>query len=98
MSNQAILVTFSDINQASADCNAVAGTIENDLNDLRTYLGPITASWTGAASVQYQSLQARWNSAANDLNTVLHNIGQALNIAHQNYTAAEQTNAIIWGS
>ncbi len=98
MSNQTILVTFSDINQASADCNTVAATIESDLNDLRTYLGPIAASWTGSASVQYQSLQARWNSAANDLNAVLNNIGQALSVAYQNYSQAEHTNALIWGN
>ncbi len=98
MSASAILVTFGQISQASADCNQVAATIQSDLDDLKKYLGPITSTWNGEAASNYQMLQARWNTAANDLNTVLHNISRALGVAHDNYTQAERVNASIWGA
>lgn len=98
MTQNSILVTFADISQGSADCNHVASTIQADLDDLKKFLGPITASWTGSAAVSYQALQARWNTAASDLHRVLVDISQALTTAHNNYSEVERVNHKIWAN
>lgn len=91
-----ILVTFGSVLEAAGDTDAIAGQIEQELSDLKGYLAPMVATWTGAASGDYQALQRQWDTSAADLNGVLRQIAQALRTAHGNYTEAEQQNASIW--
>lgn len=94
MSN--ILVTFGAVDQASADCQTIAGQIEARLGDLKSYLAPLRAEWSGGASTDYQALQDRWDRSANDLNAVLQQIAVGLRTAKENYEAAETANAGTW--
>ncbi|MDQ6650234.1 MAG: WXG100 family type VII secretion target [Actinomycetota bacterium] len=95
-SNGHILVTFGGLAEAQADTNAISQQITQELADLRRYLGPLTASWTGAASADFQALQARWDTSAADLNAVLQGMSAALGSALGNYQRAEQANAAMW--
>ena len=92
-----MMVTFGAVENAAADVDTVAGHIDRQLDDLKTYLSPLVASWTGQASADYQALQAKWDAGAADLNTVLRQIANALRTAHGNYIQAENANAAIWG-
>lgn len=92
-----ILVTFGAVSEAAADTDGVANQIGQQLEDLKAYLAPLVASWQGQASGDYRALQAKWDTSANDLNTVLHQISTALRTAHSNYTSAESSNSSIWG-
>ena len=91
-----MLVTFAAVENAAADTDTVAGHIDQQLDDLKTYLAPLVASWVGEASTDYQALQSRWDSGAADLNHVLREIASILRTAHANYTRAESANASIW--
>jgi early secretory antigenic target protein ESAT-6 len=91
-----ILVTFTAINEAAMDTDSAASQIAQQLNDLKTYLGPLVASWSGDASTEYQALQARWEASANDLNQVLRQMAQALRTAGENYRNTERKNSSIW--
>jgi len=92
-----ILVTFGAVNEAAMDADAVASQIAQQLSDLRAYLAPLVASWSGEASSDFQALQAKWDSSANDLNQVLRQISQSLRTAGDNYLSTERTNSKIWG-
>ena len=92
-----ILVTFTAINEAAMDTDSSASQIAQQLNDLKTYLGPLVGSWSGDASTEYQALQARWEASANDLNQVLRQMAQALRTAGENYRNTERKNSSIWG-
>ena len=96
MTDGHILVTFGSVLEAAGDTDAIAGRIEQELGDLKGYLAPLVASWTGVASGDYQALQRKWDAGAADLNAVLRQIAQALRTAHGNYAEAEQQNASIW--
>ena len=91
-----VLVTFGAVEAAAADADTVANHIDQQLDDLRTYLGPLVASWTGQASADYQALQSRWDTSAAELNRVLRDIAGALRTAHGNYAQAEAANSSIW--
>jgi WXG100 family type VII secretion target len=92
-----ILVTFGAINEAAMDTDAVATQIAQQLSDLKDFLAPLVANWSGEASTEYQALQAKWDTGANDLNQVLRQMAQALRTAGDNYQNTERTNTSIWG-
>ena len=91
-----ILVTFGAINEAAMDTDSVASQIAQQMSDLKAYLAPLVASWSGDASSEYQALQSRWDASANDLNQVLRQMAQALRTAGDNYASTERSNKQIW--
>ena len=96
MSDGHISVTFGAINEAAMDTDSVASQIAQQLSDLKAFLAPMVASWSGEASSEFQALQAKWDGSAADLNQVLRQMGQALRTAGDNYVNTERTNSSIW--
>jgi early secretory antigenic target protein ESAT-6 len=96
MSDGHIVVTFGAINEAAMDTDSVATQIAQQLSDLKTYLAPLVASWSGNAAGEYQALQAKWDGSASDLNQVLRQMAQALRTAADNYQSTERKNSSIW--
>ena len=92
-----IQVTFGVVNEAAMDTDTIASQIAQQLGDLKTYLAPLVASWSGEASGDFQALQAKWDASANDLNQVLRQISQSLRAAGDNYSNTERANKQIWG-
>ena len=92
-----IQVTFGAVNEAAMDTDGIASQIAQQLADLKTYLAPLVASWSGEASGDFQALQAKWDASANDLNQVLRQISQSLRTAGDNYLNTERANKQIWG-
>jgi ESAT-6 family protein len=78
------------------DTDSVATQITQQLSDLKTYLAPMVASWSGNAAGEYQALQAKWDGGASDLNQVLRQMAQALRTAADNYQSTERKNSSIW--
>jgi WXG100 family type VII secretion target len=98
MSNEGqILVTFGAINEAAMDADSIATQIAQQLSDLKAYVAPLAATWSGEAAGDFQALQAKWDTSANDLNQVLRQISQALRVAGEQYRATENSNSSIWG-
>ena len=91
-----VVVSAQVLNEGASDTDAIAGQIEQRLSDLKGYLAPLVSSWTGEASTDYQALQQKWNTSADDLNAVLREIARALRTASENYTGGEQANASMW--
>jgi early secretory antigenic target protein ESAT-6 len=92
-----IQVTFGAVNEAAIDTDSIASQIAQQLSDLKSYLAPLVASWSGEASSDFQALQAKWDASANDLNQVLRQISQSLRSAGDNYLNTERSNKQIWG-
>jgi WXG100 family type VII secretion target len=91
-----ILVTFGAINEAAMDTDGIASQIAAQLSDLKNYLAPLVASWSGEASSDFQALQAKWDNSADDLNQVLRQISQSLRAAGDSYLNTERANKQIW--
>lgn len=91
-----ILVTFGAVNEAAMDTDSIATQIAQQLSDLRAYLAPLVASWSGEAAAEYQALQSKWDASATDLNQVLRQMSQSLRTAGDNYLNTEKTNSSIW--
>lgn len=91
-----IKVTFGALAAAQSDVSGTASRITTQLDDLRRFLAPMVATWQGAAAEDYQLRQRQWDTAANDLTTVLAQIGAALGVANDSYRQAENANAARW--
>jgi WXG100 family type VII secretion target len=92
-----ILVTFGAVNEAAMDTDGVASQIAAQLSDLKAYLAPLVATWSGDAAVDFQAQQAKWDASASDLHQVLRQISQSLRTAGENYSSTERANKQIWG-
>lgn len=96
MPEDRMVVTFGAINEAAMDTDSIATQISQQLEELKSYLSPMTASWSGEAASEFQALQAKWDNSANDLNLVLRQISQALRSASELYQATENANSSLW--
>jgi 6 kDa early secretory antigenic target len=91
-----IKVTFGGLEAAAGNISTQANKVQSQLDDLKAYLQPLVASWTGEASEMYATHQRKWDTAAADLQAVLAAIGVAVQNAAQDYRDGERTNASRW--
>jgi ESAT-6 family protein len=91
-----ILVTFSALQQGQADVASTSSNLNTELADLKAYLAPMVATWSGAAAQNYNAKQQQWDQAAAELNEILATIGRALGTAGEDFQSAENSNASIW--
>lgn len=86
-----IAVQFGALQQASADCNAIAGNLEATLAELKSYLDQLI--WVGSARDAYNADQMKWNQGAEEIRGILSQISTNVATAEQTYSAAETANA-----
>jgi 6 kDa early secretory antigenic target len=92
VSDGRIQVTFGELENARGTIQTTWTNISRELEDLKRFLQPLVATWTGDASTAYQVQQAKWDRSAAELNQVLNQIGVALGTSNENFQHAEQTN------
>ena len=91
-----VLVNAQVLDEGASDTDAVAGQIQQQLDDLRSYLAPLVESWRGQAATDYQTLQNKWNASAGDLNDVLRQIASTLRTSAETYSSGDNTNRQMW--
>jgi early secretory antigenic target protein ESAT-6 len=91
-----ILVTFAELENARSSIQTTWTNINREMEDLKRFLQPMVATWTGEASSAYQAYQAKWDRSAADLHMVLNQIGVALGTSNENYQAGEAANKGRW--
>lgn len=90
-----ITVQFAAIEQASSDCNNIAGQLDSTLAELKSYLDQLV--WTGAARESYTADQQQWNTGAQEIQQILVQVGQGLARAEQTYSSTESSIAGMFG-
>ena len=91
-----VLVNFPAMSQAVTDVRAGWNNINNQLDELKSYLAPMRNTWTGSARESYDAEQAKWDAAAADLTQILNRIGTALQSAHEDFTTGENRNTNLF--
>ena len=91
-----IKVTFGVLDAARDDVAGTARRINTRLDDLKTLLAPLVATWEGQAAEEYRRTQRQWDTAAADLTAVLTQIGVALGTAGDGYRSTEHINTARW--
>lgn len=88
-----IRVSFGELAAGQQAVATTAGRIQTELDDLRRYLAPLVAGWSGAAADGYRAQQQEIEAAWADLTQVLARVGVLLGRANENYQLTEARNA-----
>ncbi len=84
---------FARLAATQQQLTSTVSSMNGKLEDLKAFLKPLVATWEGEASANYQALQAKWDTAATDLNAVLGRISGALAETNSQFQATEKSNA-----
>lgn len=87
-----VRVTFGELSAAQSSISSTVNAVNNQLDDLKSFLAPMVSTWEGTAAETYNALQRQWDTAAADLNQVLAQIATAVGTANEQYQAAESAN------
>lgn len=90
-----IQTNYAMMQDASSSISTISNQIGSDLDTLRTKLQNM--DWEGDDREAYNTHQANWDSAIANLNTLLTEIGGAVNTACDNYMSTEAGNVKVWG-
>jgi 6 kDa early secretory antigenic target len=94
--DELILVTYGTIDKAATDTRTTASFMNEQLNRLGQDLRQIKQMWEGPGAEQYKGLQAKWDTAAADLNQILSKMPQMLEDMRQYYDDWEKKVAGMW--
>jgi WXG100 family type VII secretion target len=75
---------------------ASMGRIQGEVSSLLSQLVNLQGSWTGQASVAFQSIVSDWKGTQSRVDESLATINQALTLAGQQYAEIEMSNARLF--
>jgi WXG100 family type VII secretion target len=88
-SYQTDIQTMGDASQKVYNVNQ---QVQSRLSQLRSQLEPLSGVWKGQAYSSFQSLMARWDQDAQQLNQALRAIGDGLKGNQGRYQQSEESN------
>ncbi|MFT4245121.1 MAG: WXG100 family type VII secretion target [Micrococcaceae bacterium] len=65
---------------------------------MQAHLSELQSTWTGQASLMFQSVMQQWNSAQRQVEQSLEHINGLLTIAGQQYANTEESNTRLFSS
>jgi WXG100 family type VII secretion target len=69
-----VSVNFGAMQTGVSDIQARYSAIQAKLDDLKAFLEPMRATWTGAARDSYDAKQREWDQSASDLQAILNSM------------------------
>lgn len=91
-----VQVNFESLQAGGEGISAVYRSLVGTLENLDSSLHPMLNTWSGEARSTYFAQKKQWDEAAQALGTILAQIGQAVQGAHDNYRSAEKHNQSLW--
>jgi WXG100 family type VII secretion target len=93
-----INVNFPAMRQAADDTRTCHNALVQEKDGLEQFLTKLTGTWGGNASGNWQNLQGEWNTACDDVQTILLHLYNSLEVALHNYTQTEHYLEQLWGA
>lgn len=92
-----IKVDFGQLSQAANDLGQASTKIQQELDQLESYLKPLIATWEGEAQAAYHQAQTEWDKAAQNMQEIAAKMGMAVSTANDAYQQGEKKNAARFG-
>ncbi len=89
---------FSSLDGLAGSIDGRVSAINGIVEDLRSQITNLTATYEGQANEGFQMTRNKWNTAANDLNAVLARIATAVKTTRDDSHATEMKNAGRWNA
>lgn len=96
MNDGVLVVSFTALQQASADIQRALNTLDSQLGQLERDAAPLVATWNGEAKEAYEQRQASWRSASLDLKNMLRDIKVAVDDSAADYQSTEKRNTSLF--
>ncbi|WP_433793047.1 WXG100 family type VII secretion target [Actinoplanes sp. CA-252034] len=90
MNDGHLLVNFNSLHQARLDIAKAVNKLNADLEYLEGEGKKLQGTWSGAAQDAYDVRQRKWQSASQDLQIILAEIGSALERSRDDYQETER--------
>ena len=90
MSTGGLRVNHAGLDTAAQDLSRAVQQIDDRLNRLESELAPLRSDWTGQAQQAYTSAKAKWDTAMQDMKTLLAETSTTVTQSNQEYMAADQ--------
>lgn len=84
------------LQQLAADLRLAYRGISDELDDLEKSLESKLAMWDGEARGAYTDAKRQWDQKTVELNTILQQIGAAVENTNENYTRTEKDNTSMF--
>lgn len=88
---------FGAISAAASDITSTAGRINGLLADLKSHIRPMVSTWEGESATAYAQAQQQWDTAAEELNTILQTIATTVNQGNDRMSDVNRRAAASWG-
>lgn len=92
MMNGEIKYNFGAIGDLAGGLTTKWSSLNERLDEIKSTIQPLVATWQGADSDAYQVKQAEWNSAQAELNGVLQSLIGSVNSGNQRMQEQEALN------
>lgn len=93
MSTGGLRVNHAGLDTAAQDLSRAVQQIDDRLNRLESELAPLRSDWTGQAQQAYQVAKTKWDTAMQDMKTLLAETSSTVTQSNQEYMAADQRGA-----
>lgn len=91
-----VRVDFGALGSGAAGILSTYRALQGTLENLESQLSPMVSTWTGDAREAYFMQKKKWDDASASMAAILQQMGQAVDQAHTNYQAAENSNKSLW--
>lgn len=91
-----MLYNYAKIADSAAQIGATAHRIKAQLDDLEVYVKRLVSTWSGQAATDYQQAQNNWNTAADDINNILHKLAGAVGDGNTHMEHVDKMAAASW--
>jgi early secretory antigenic target protein ESAT-6 len=89
-----IRYTFPALATAVGDIDTAVTTMRTELDDLDTRIRPKLINWDGGAMGSYAETKLAWDTAANNIATLLNSVSRAVGESNERMISTEMTNAL----
>ena len=93
MSTGGLRVNHAGLDTAAQDLSRAVQQIDDRLNRLESELAPLRSDWTGQAQQAYVVAKSKWDTAMQDMKTLLAETSNTVTQSNQEYMAADQRGA-----
>jgi WXG100 family type VII secretion target len=89
-------VNMSNVGEVANEMNSIAQQIMTMLSDLNAQVQASLSQWSSAARDAYNTAQAQWNAAAQDMSAQASKASASLSSINDNYANAEYQGLGLW--